>query len=86
MTVLSEGEAHEIILRDFEQASINGRHRAAVKEFLRTNDIDLLAPFVGRSVIDAKGKPHPLEANPNKLHRLAAAGSEVFEEVYRLIQ
>ena len=29
---------------------------------------------------------HPLETDPNTLHRLASAGSEVFHEVYRLVQ
>ncbi len=86
MTVISRGEAQQRILRDFDQASINGEHLNAVKAFLRTNDIELLEPFEGVAVIDTRGEAHPLETNPNRLHRLAAAGSEVFEDVYRLIQ
>ncbi len=85
MTVISNGEAREITLRNFDQASLNGKHGAAVGAFLRTNDIDLLSPFEGQSVIDAKGKAHPLETNASALYRLDAAGSEVFHEVYRLI-
>lgn len=85
MTVISDGDAREITLRDFDQASLNGRHLAAVGEFLRTNDIDLLRPFEGQSVIDAKGEAHPLETDPNALYRLAHTGSEVFHQVYRLI-
>lgn len=85
MTVISRGEAREITLRDFDQASLNGKHLAAVGAFLRTNDIDLLSPFDGQAVIDAKGKAHPLETDPNALYRLAHAGGEVFHEVYRLI-
>lgn len=85
MTVISGGEANEITLRDFDQASLNGKHLAAVKDFLRSNDIDLLRPFDGQSVIDTKGKSHPLETDPNALYHLAAAGSEVFHDVYRLI-
>lgn len=84
MTVISDGEASEVTLRDFEQASLNGKHLAAAGAFLRTNDIDLLRPFGGQSVIDAKGQAHPLETDPNALYRLAHAGSEVFHEVYRL--
>lgn len=84
MTVISAGEAREITLSDFDQASLNGKHLAAVGAFLRTNDIDLLRPFDSQSVIDAKGKAHPLETDPNALYRLAHAGSEVFHEVYRL--
>ncbi len=85
MRVISGGEAREIMLRDFEQSSLNGRHLAAVGAFVRSNDPDLLRPFDGQSVIDAKGKAHPLETNPNTLHRLAASGTEVFHEIYRLI-
>lgn len=85
MQVISEGEIRRIKLAGFEQASINGSHLAAVKAFLSSNDIDLLRPFAGLAVIDAKGRPHPLETNPNILHRLANAGSEVFHEIYRLI-
>ncbi|MHA6316521.1 hypothetical protein ACXYN8_02530 [Altererythrobacter sp. CAU 1778] len=84
MTVITNGEAVELTLRDFEQSSLNGRHLAAVGTFLRTNDIDQLRPFEGQSVIDATGQSHPLETNPSALYRLAAAGSEVFHEIYRL--
>lgn len=84
MTVITEGDAREITLRDFDQASLNGRHLAVVRAFRDTNDIDLLRPFDGLSVIDIKGKAHPLETDPNALYRLANAGSEVFHEVYRL--
>ena len=85
MTVISQGEAHEIILRDAEQASLNGEHLNAVKAFINSNDPELLDPFDGRSVIDAKGKAHPLETGPNVLRRLASAGESVFHEIYRLI-
>lgn len=85
MTVISQGETHEISLRDFEQASLNGEHLNAVKAFLASNDREWLDPFEGRSVNDAKGKSHPLETNPNILHRLAHAGEAVFHEIYRLI-
>ncbi len=85
MKVISNGEIAKRTLRDFEQASLNGEHLNAVKSFLSTNDVDLLAPFVGRTVIDAKGKAHPLETNPNTLHRLAHAGDEAFHEIYRLV-
>ena len=86
MTVISEGEKRSVLLSGFEQASLNGQHLAAVQAFLTSNNIALLRPFEGQSVTDAKGKAHPLETNPNILHRLAAAGSEVFHEIYRLVQ
>jgi hypothetical protein len=86
MTVISKGEARELVLGGHNEASRNGRHLAAVQQFLRTNHRELLLPFEGEVVTDAKGKPHPLETDPNALHRIASAGSEVFHEVYRLVE
>ncbi len=85
MTVISGGEANQLTLRGFDQASLNGRHLAAVRQFIGANDIELLLPFEGRAVIDAKGNTHPLETDPNELHRIAAQGEEVFHEIYRLV-
>lgn len=85
MAVISDGALHRRILRDFDQASLNGEHLNAVRAFLSSNDTDFLASFEGRAVIDAKGTSHLLETNPNALYRLAAAGDEVFHEIYRLI-
>ena len=84
MIVISNGQAEERELRDFDNASLNGRHLAAVREFLASNDDTLLNPFVGKSVEDVHGQSYPLETDPNALYRLAAAGSEVFHNVYRL--
>jgi len=86
MSVITEREVRNLTLVDHEQLSLNGRHLAAVQHFLRSNDIELLRPFEGREVIDARGTPHTLETDPNALHRLASVGSEVFHEVYRLVQ
>lgn len=85
MPVLTGGERRQILLRDFEQASLNGRHLAAADAFINTQDLELLAPFVGQSVIDADGRAHPLETDPNALYRLANAGGEEFHAIYQLI-
>ena len=85
MQVITGGEIRRVKFAGFDQASLNGQHLAAVKSFISSNDFKLLRPFIGRSVIDAKGKAHLLETNPNTLHRLAATGNEVFHEIYRLI-
>lgn len=84
MRVFTGGENRRFTLRDFEQSSLNGSHRAAVKAFWRTNDIDLLRSFEGQSVIDASGQSHPLETDPNALYRIAHAGGDEFHEIYRL--
>lgn len=84
MTVITDGNYVEMTLRDFEQSSLNGRHFAAVGAFLRSNDIDLLRPFEGESVIDVTGQAHLLETDPNALYRIDHAESAVFHEIYRL--
>jgi hypothetical protein len=86
MTVLSAGRAQNLILKNFENASLNGRHLAAVGQFLESNDAQLLIPFEGQSVIDASDVPHIFETDPNILYRIAQSGGEVYEQVYRLIQ
>lgn len=86
MTVISAGRAQNLILKDLENASFNGRHLAAVGQFLVSNDAQLLIPFEGQSVIDASDVPHIFETNPNILYRIAQSGSEIYEQVYRLIQ
>jgi hypothetical protein len=86
MTVITEREVKNLTFDDFVQRSVNGQYLTAVQQFLRSNDIGVLKPFEGHAVIDAKGRPHILETDPNTLHRLASAGSEVFHEVYRLVQ
>lgn len=85
MAVISNGAISTMRLRGFDQASLNGDYLNAVQAFLSTNDIDVLAPYAGRSVIDARAASHPLETNPNTLRRLAHAGDEQFHEIYRLV-
>lgn len=84
MTVVSDGEAQVQLLAGFDQASLNGKHLAAIKAFLASNEFSHLLPFVDQSVVDAAGVSHPLETDPNTLYRIAASGTEVFHEVYRL--
>lgn len=85
MIVLSQGSARHRLLLGHDQASLNGSYLNAVKSFLNSNDIDFLRPFAGQSVIDAKGKAHRLETDPNAIHRIASSGSAVFHDIYRLI-
>jgi len=84
MPVLTSGEVVEVKLAGYDQAALNGAHLNAAWQFVRTNDRDLLAPFVGQSVTDTAGNSYPLETDPNALHAIAATG-EAFHEIYRLI-
>lgn len=83
-TITTRG-VRQLKIWGFDDASLVGRHYAAVGQFVRTNDRSLLDPFIGVTVKDASGRIHLLEINPNALHRLANSGAEVFEMVYRLI-
>jgi hypothetical protein len=85
VVVFTHGLRKAILVAGFKAASSVGRHNAAVSAFLETNDISWLKPFVGRIVRDASGHAHLLETRPNTLYRLAAAGNEGFEQIYRLI-
>ena len=62
-----------------------GRYMAAIGKFLRNNNPASLKSFIGKSVTDASGEKHPFETNLNALYRLAARGTESFEQVYRII-
>ena len=83
MMVLTGGEAVRVKVAGYDQASLNGAHLNAAKNFVRSNDIDLLQPFEGQSVTDIAGNSYPLETDPNALHQLASFG-EPFHEIYRL--
>jgi hypothetical protein len=85
MPLYSRGQQISITVGDPEAASSIGRYMSAVARFLTTNDRALLKPFVGQSVTDITSKAHPFETNPNALYRLASAGTESFEQVYRVV-
>ena len=85
MTVLSDGKARQLILPDFANASLNGRHLAAVREFLADNDIGHLVPFEGHSIVDADGKRHVFETDPNILYMINRP-VDLYEPVYHFVQ
>lgn len=86
MKVITGGEVVRLILPDFEQASLNGSHLTAVKAYVNSNNADLLRSFHGKSVIDITGQAHPLETHPNTLHRLVNTETDLFHDIYRLVQ
>jgi len=85
MLVYSEGEASSITISRFHYASKLGRYMAAVRRFLRSNDPEHLEPFIGKSIKDSHDKDYVFETSPNALYRIAASGSETFEQIYRII-
>jgi hypothetical protein len=85
MPLYSRGREIAIIVGDLDTASLIGRYMSAIGQFLTANNRALLMPFAGQSATDVKGKAHPFETNPNSIYRLATAGGDLFEQVYRII-
>jgi hypothetical protein len=83
--IVSEAREKWITVPGFAPASVVGGHNEAIKRLLETNDPSPLKPFEGVSVRDISGRSYVLETRPNVLYRLASAGGESFEQVYRLI-
>lgn len=84
MNITTNGEDKLVRFSDVEQASLNGRHQAAIKAFVNSNDVEFLAPFLGQSVIDASSTAYALETDPNTLFRLRLTDERPFHEIYRL--
>lgn len=85
MLIFSGGREVVVTVRGIKSASLVGRYMVAVRQFLRTNNSDALEPFAGRSVKDTAGKSHPFETSPNAIYRLASAGDQAFEQIYRIV-
>ncbi|MGO4705787.1 hypothetical protein AB4072_08425 [Microvirga sp. 2MCAF38] len=85
ITMITNGKIRPLRVFGYETASLIGQYGNAVGNFLRTNDVNFLEPFKGRSIHDASGVEHIFETNPNTLYRLVHAGGETFEVIYRLI-
>lgn len=83
--IFSEGSERTIILPSYRSARLTGKYMGAVGNFLRSNKIEFLKPFIDRSVRDVSGKTHPFEINPNTLYRLASASNEPFEQIYKIV-
>jgi hypothetical protein len=85
MTAITTRGELELKLPGFEEASLVGRHRAAVRSFKDTNLISYLQPFEGLTVKDTSGRTHVFETRPIVIRRLDASG-ETFEQIYRIVQ
>lgn len=85
VTVMSGGRIRVLIVRGYKHAHLVGKHHHAVGEFVRTNDIQLLKPFIGQAVQGANGRRYVLETEPNALHRIAAMDSPPFHEIYEIV-
>ena len=85
MLIYTDGHELRITVALTREASKLGRYMSAVGRFLNTNDPDYLQPFIGKAVKDRSDNKYDLETDPNALYRLAATGSETFEQIYRIV-
>jgi hypothetical protein len=83
--VMTGGRSRALTVRGFKPAHFIGKHHHAVREFIRSNDLELLKPFEGQTVQAANGRHYALETDANALHRLASLDEPVFHEIYRIV-
>jgi hypothetical protein len=83
--IASDGKARTITVRGFSRAQLAKAYTAAVKNFLETNDPQVLVPYAGKTVTDIRKQKFLLETRPNILLRLANTGSDAEMKIYRLI-
>ena len=84
LPVMTDGRVRILTVGGFSQARLVGEHHYAVGQFIRSNDIERINPFEGRSVRAASGRKYPLETDPNALHRIAAMDTPPFHEIYAI--
>lgn len=82
---ITRGQSKAVTVSGFDEASKAGAYMDAAGQFIRTNDLGHLEPFVGDGLIDVRGRFYPFETDPNALHRHAAADAPAFHEIYRIV-
>jgi hypothetical protein len=83
VVIYSEGRRKELVAAGLDQASLAGSYWNDAHAFLEDPDRTILAPYVGRSVVDMQGVAHPLETDPDAIYEAANPGGLSFEEFYR---
>jgi len=70
---------------DSRYATLIGKYHSAVKEYLNTGNIDILAEFDGKRIRDSSGKWHTLETNPSAIREINARREEPeFYDIYQV--
>jgi hypothetical protein len=82
--VTTRGRLRVVTVKGYEPARLVGQHHTAISQFVQTNDINVLAPFEGKSIRAANGRKYPLETDPNELHRIASMDNPPFHEIYEI--
>jgi hypothetical protein len=81
---MTGGRFRVLAVRGYKEARLVGEHHNAVDQFVRTNDIDFIKAFKGRSVRAVSGRRYVLETDPNALHRIVAMDTPPFHEIYEI--
>ena len=81
---MTRGRIQPVTVASYEDARLAGEHWHGAGEFVRTNNIEFLKPFDGRSVRAVSGRRFVLETDPNAIHRIAAMDSPPFHEIYEI--
>jgi hypothetical protein len=82
--MFSEGKIVDVLV-SARTASRIGTYLAAVKAFLRDQDLAHLAPFVGKSIKEVDGTKRPFEVRPDELYRLDNTEGDPFEDIYAFV-
>ncbi len=72
-----------VVTKDRRDRSLNGTYMAAVNRALESGETTPLAGFVGKKILDAYGRAHYFETDPDRLYELAEMQEEQeFFEIY----
>lgn len=82
VTVVSDEGLVEVATRSFREASIAGKHSAAVQRYLETGDDSGLRRLPRNYIIDAQGNRVELLTDLDELDRLGSEGELSFESLY----
>lgn len=82
--VMTGGRLRVLTVRGYKQAQLIGEHHHAAGQFVRTNAVEILKRFRGRTVQAVNGRRYVLDTDPNVLHRIAAMDSPPFHEIYAI--
>ena len=83
--VLTNGSYKAVTVSGFDEASKAGAFENAAGKFVRTNEKELLLPFMKEGVTDLKGRFYPFETDGNELHRIANMDVPPFHEIYEIV-
>ncbi len=84
MRINENGKEVDVEINDSRIASEIGKYQSAVREFLRTGNVNVLLPF-NKPFKDAKGNIHYFELDPDKLYEIAESREEPeFWEIYKI--